>query len=191
TQVEKGQGSHQFPQFLPDGQHFIYSTPTENGVYAGSLDGKKAKRLTSADSAAVVSPTGFLLFPRQTTLFAQSFDFKRQELSGDPFSVAENVAEQLPSSGARLAPGFSATSGIVAYRAASVSTTRQLTWLDRSGKNTGTIGAAESTGLRDVELSPDGKRIALYRTLDRNSDVWLIDAVRGVPTRFTFDAALD
>ena len=41
---------------------------------------------------AVVSPSGFLLFPRQTTLFAQAFDFKKQELSGNPFPVAEQVA---------------------------------------------------------------------------------------------------
>jgi Tol biopolymer transport system component len=66
-----------------------------------------------------------------------------------------------------------------------------LTWLDRSGKSLGTIGAPDSNSniLNDVELSPDGKRIAVDRTVDGNSDIWLIDAVRGVPTQLTFDAA--
>src|SRR5262249_55824076 len=58
--------------------------------------------------AAVVSPSGFLLFPRQTTLFAQAFDFKRQELSGNPFPVAEQVAFDAVTN---TSAGFSATSG--------------------------------------------------------------------------------
>ena len=104
TRLEAGQTGHQFPQFLPDGRHFIYFVfggPAQ-GVYTGSLDGGSSKRLTNADAAAVVSPSGFLLFPRQTTLFAQAFDFKRQELSGNPFPVAEQAAFDLITS----APGF-------------------------------------------------------------------------------------
>ena len=42
-----------------------------------------------------------------------------------------------------------------------------------------------------MELSPDGKRVAVYRAASSNQDVWLIDASRGVPKRFTFDAAGD
>jgi hypothetical protein len=91
TQVETGQGTHRFPQFLPDGRHFIYFVDggLDQGVYAGSLDVTPPKRLANADAAAVVSSLGFLLFPRQTTLFAQAFDFKRQELSGNPFPVVK------------------------------------------------------------------------------------------------------
>ena len=37
--------------------------------------------------------------------------------------------------GGTFAPGFSATSGIVAYRSGSAGVARQLTWLDRSGKD--------------------------------------------------------
>jgi serine/threonine protein kinase len=189
TRLEPGQGSHRFPQFLPDGRRFIYFVQggPAQGVYAGSLDGGTSKRLANADAAAVVSPSGFLLFARQTTLFARAFDFKRQELSGNPFPVAEHVAFGALTN----APGFSAASGIVAYRTGSASLARQLTWLDRSGKSIGTIGAPDTANLTDVELSPDGKRVAVYRTVNGNPDVWLIDTVRGVPTRFTFDAALD
>jgi serine/threonine protein kinase/Tol biopolymer transport system component len=189
TRLETGQVAHKFPQFLPDGRHFIYFVlggPSQ-GIYAGSLDGGSSKRLANADAAAVVSPSGFLFFPRQTTLFAQAFDFKRQVLSGNPFPVAEQVAFDA----AINAVGFSATSGIVAYRSGSAASNRQLTWLDRSGKSVGAIGASDNAGLTDVELSPDGKRVASYRTVNGNVDVWLIDVTRGVPTRFTFDAAYD
>ncbi len=78
----------------------------------------------------------------------------------------------------------------MAYRTVSA-VARQLTWLDRSGKGAGTIGAPDVASLNDVELLPDGKRVAVYRTANGNQDVWLIDAARGVPTRFTFDAAND
>src|SRR5207244_4023202 len=185
---ETEQLSHRFPQFLPDGRHFIYFViGGPAGVYAGSLDGGASKRLASADAAAVVSPSGFLLFPRQMTLFAQAFDFKRQELSGNPFPVAQQAAFDAVT----FAPGFSATSGIVAYRTGAAGVARQLTWLDRSGKSVGAIGAPDTARLTDVELSPDGKRVAVQRTVNGNPDVWLIDAARGVPTRFTFDTADD
>ena len=42
-----------------------------------------------------------------------------------------------------------------------------------------------------MELSPDGKRVAVFRAVNGNRDIWLTDAARGVPTRFTFDAAYD
>jgi Tol biopolymer transport system component len=188
TRLETGQLGHRFPQFLPDGRHFIYfvqSPGQDRGVYSSSLDGSTAKRLVNADAEAVVSPSGFLIFLRQTTLFAQAFDFKRQELSGNPFPMAEQVAFD-----AANKTGVSATSGIVAYRTASAGVARQLTWLDRSGKIVGTIGSPDTAGT-DVELSPDGKRVAVHRTVNGNTDVWLIDAARGVPTRFTFDAGQD
>src|SRR5262245_7789849 len=169
-------------------RHFIYQVfggPAQ-GVYAGSLDGGSSKRLTNADIAAVVSPSGFLLFQRQTNLFAQAFDFQRQQLSGNPFTLAERVA--MATTGRD--PGLSAASGIVVYRTEGAGA-RQLTWLDRSGKSVGAIGAPDNAGLNEVELSPDGKRIAVGRVVNGNTDVWLIDAARGVPTRFTFDAASD
>ncbi len=188
TRLETGQPSHRFPQFLPDGRHLIYFVQgaSTRGVYAGSLDGGPSKRLVTADAAAVVSPSGFLLFPRETTLFAQAFDLERQELSGSPFHAAEQAAFDEVSNAA----GFSATSGILAYRTGSA-VASQLTWLDRSGKSLGAIGAPDRARLRDVELSPDGKRVTYSRTANGNMDVWLIDAARNVPTRFTFDAAND
>jgi Tol biopolymer transport system component len=189
TRLETGQQSHKFPQFLPDGRHFIYYVAggPAQGVYTSSLDGGSSKQLANTDAAAVVSPSGFLLFARQTTLFAQAFDFKRQELSGNPFPVALQAAVDALTS----AVGVSATSGIVAYRTGSADVARQLTWLDRSGKSVGAIGAPDTAALTNVELSPDGKRVAVNRTVNGNMDVWLIYAARGIPTRFTSDAAID
>ena len=42
------EGSHRYPQLLPDGRHFLYAnigSTDQSGVYAGSLDDKTGKRL--------------------------------------------------------------------------------------------------------------------------------------------------
>ena len=58
TRTEPGQRSHRFPQFLPDGRHFIYFVEGQ-GVYGGSLDGALSKRLADADVAAAPGGAGF------------------------------------------------------------------------------------------------------------------------------------
>src|SRR5687768_11882367 len=40
-------------------------------------------------------------------------------------------------------------------------------------------------------LSPDQRHVAMYRTVSGNTDIWLLDVLRGVFSRFTFDAAID
>src|SRR5262249_43190242 len=41
------------------------------------------------------------------------------------------------------------------------------------------------------ELSPDGARVALYRLVQNNGDVWIADILRGGMTRLTFDPSID
>jgi hypothetical protein len=60
-----------------------------------------------------------------------------------------------------------------------------------SGKSMGVVGAPDTADLSNVELSPDGKRVAVNRAVNGNQDIWLIDAARSVPTRLTLDAAND
>ena len=88
------ENTHRNPSFLPDGDHFLYSiigNGDQNGVYVGSLDGKTKKLLVRDLTSAVYAEPGYLLFVRRDTLFAQAFDPRRLELSGQPFFVAEHV----------------------------------------------------------------------------------------------------
>ena len=95
TRIESPQQrSHSFPQFLPDGRHFLFfvtGSPEARGVYIGQLDGLDTKRLFDADAPAVYAATGHLLFIREGKLLAQDFDPDRLELRGDPFPIAEHV----------------------------------------------------------------------------------------------------
>ena len=88
------QTSHRFPQFLPDGRHFLYyvvGIPESRGIYIGDLQGSRTRRLLDADSAAVYATPGRLLFVRQGTLFAQDFDAARLELRGNASPVANGL----------------------------------------------------------------------------------------------------
>jgi eukaryotic-like serine/threonine-protein kinase len=187
TQVESQQGSHASPQFLPDGRHFLYSVgggSDVRGVYVGQLGSAPSRRLL-ADTGAMYVSSGHLLFVRQGTLFAQAFDPVRLELTGNPVLVAEQVA----SSGAG---GFSVSgAGSVAYRTSSPGAQRQLVWFDRSGKEISKVGDSVSTTLSGPSLSLDGQRVVLYRPVNRNVDIWLLESRRGVLSRFTSDVADD
>ncbi len=66
---------------------------------------------------------------------------------------------------------------------------QELLWVDRSGRQLGVAAAAAE--YRAVRLSPDEKSIAFNRTVEANPDVWVLDLVRGVPSRITFDPATD
>jgi len=41
----------------------------------------------------------------------------------------------------------------------------------------------------DLALSPDGRHVVVSKRQENNTDLWLLDAERGVPARFTFDRA--
>jgi eukaryotic-like serine/threonine-protein kinase len=186
--LDSGQTSHRFPQFLPDGRHFLFfvqGVADRQGVYLGSLDESASKRLTAADTAGAYAAPGFLLFVRQGSLIAWKFDAVKGELVGDPLTVADPVGFD----GGAYQGAFSVSAaGSIAYRAGGAGR-RQLAWFDRAGKLLSTVG--EPGDLIYVELSPDEKRIAVERTVQNNEDIYLIDAARGVPTRFTFDPSAD
>jgi hypothetical protein len=128
-------GGNRFPQFLPDGRHFLYymAGMPERGVYLGTLDGPERRRLFDADAAAVFAPPAHVLFVRTGTLFVQSFDLARYQLEGDPVPVAMGV--NIDPVGA--AAVSSSAVGAIAYRIGSANRQRQLVWFDRSGQQVG------------------------------------------------------
>ena len=89
--VVHGETAHRFPVFLPDGRRFLYVSAPNNTIWIGSLDSKDTTSLTSAESQAIYVAPGELLFVRQGTLMAQSFDARRGTLTGDPAPIAQQV----------------------------------------------------------------------------------------------------
>jgi eukaryotic-like serine/threonine-protein kinase len=189
TRLVAGQSSHRWPQFLPDGQHFLFLMtlgPTETrGTYVATLGGDEPRRLLTDDMAAVFAPPGWLLLVNQDRLVVRRFDVARGIVEGEPMALAQGVGDN-----GILRGSFSvADGGVLAHRAGG-GQRRQFVWSDRAGKIVGTPTPVDSNSSQSsVELSPDSRRLALYRTIQGNTDIWLVDLSRGVFTRFTFDSS--
>ena len=189
TMLVPGQVGHRFPQFLPDGRRFLFNAlgdAEREGIYLGALDGGDPKRLTTSDTVGRYLEPSRMAYERAGTLVARRLDLDREELTGDPETLATPIGVD-PSS----TPGFSVSSqGHVAYRA-SAADRRQLAWYDRSGKVLAMISEPDANDLRDPELAPEGRRVAVDRTVQGNRDIWLMNLERSGRISFTFDGAVD
>jgi Tol biopolymer transport system component len=184
--------AHVWPQFLPDGRHFLYlrlSGRRENrGLYVRSLASEEAGLVLRTEVRAAYTPPGYLLFVQQGTLMAQRFDPNRLQLTDEPVRVAEQVAYN-PSNGRTT---FSVSeNGVIAYRTGLVGGVPmgELVWYDRGGKRIGPAGAP-GLYLRPA-LSPDGKSVAVQRRDPQTGtdDIWLVDLARSTVSRLTFGSS--
>ena len=182
--------SHRWPLFLPDGNHFLYLARSpqreDTAIYVGSLDSKETKRLLSADSSVAYAPPGYLLFAREGTLMAQPFDVDKLGVTGEEFSVVQQISCMALSAMA----GFSVSgNGVLAYLTGNPAT--QLTWFDRSGTQLRTVGPPAA--YQSLRLSPDEERLAVARTdpLAVAPDISLIELARGVASKLTSEPSTD
>jgi len=172
-----------WPWFLPDGQHFLYQEINTRTLRAGKLGSKDMKVVGNSDSRIEYTRPGFVLFARGGALMGQSFDAGSLRLKGEPFPVAEPIRTQ-PNGGADFS---TSEHGTLVYAAGGGQTSR-LVWVDRSGKELGTVETGNESAL-NATISPDGKRVA-FRILDpqlRTRDLWIADLARGATSRLTFD----
>jgi dipeptidyl aminopeptidase/acylaminoacyl peptidase len=177
------QAGQRFPQFLPDGRRFLYYVADSHAVFLGALEGGERRRLFDADSAAVLLPPAHILFVRQRSLYRQRFDFARAELTGDPERIADRVVVDALGAAAVSASAV----GSFVFRTGSANQQRQLVWVDRSGSTQAAAGEPDDSFTVNPALSPDGRRVALTRSSDGNSDIWVLDIARNVLSRLTFD----
>jgi Tol biopolymer transport system component len=193
TQLAKGDPGlgHRYPEFLPDGRHFLFmisaSKPENSGVFIGALDGSAPVRILPDISNATYGPdpngrVGHLFFLRAGTLMAVPFDVGALRTTGEAFPVSENIA-----AAATVSYGaFSSSAvGSLAFWSRSASESRDLVWMDRTGKRIGTVGMPEEYGPA-FGLSPDEKTLAVTLGAPGQQDIWLIDLNRRNRTRFTF-----
>ena len=195
TQVAAGEHqdeTQRWPFFLPDGSHFLYwngnfgnlKEDRRSGIYVSSLDGKDVKLITVGRSS-VAYALGHLFFADdEHHLVSVPFDPSKAILSGSPAPVANVVGFQPSTYWADFAVS---DSGMLIYNVKSGGTLSQLVWMDRTGKQLGTLG---QTGMMcNPALSPDGSRVAVDIIDEKanNVDIWLLSTKDGGNTRFTFD----
>ncbi|MBI3666800.1 MAG: serine/threonine-protein kinase, partial [Acidobacteria bacterium] len=181
--ASRSEVAHRWPQFLPDGKHFLFlafGSPENTGIYLASLDSKDRTRLLGENSSAAYA-SGYLLFLRERTLLAQPFDAARLQMIGEAVPVDEPV--QIDS---LLRARFSVSrSGVLVYDSI-VGGSRRLLWFDRAGKQLSSVG--DPGDYLNLNLSPDDQRVAANRRDSQTGtvDIWLFELSRGVTSRFTF-----
>ena len=179
-----------WPEFLPDGKHFLYTqavaTSPEMALMVGDIGTGSVKSLFKTTTRVQYAAPGYLLFVRDRTLVAQKFDAKSLTLSGEPVPVGEGLG----SDDVGLASFSVSRTGILVFRGGELTGSR-LVWMNRSGKETPLLDAGAD--YRDTSLSPDGTRLVYDVSEGGGSrgDLWIRDLVRNVSSRFTFDAAAE
>ena len=147
-------------------------------TYAGSLDRPGTLKPLDTGVERAVYAAGRLFFRQGTTLVARPFDARRLQFTGGTVPLADG--------GSSL---FSVSAGgVVVYLSESAGMT-QLTWFDRQGKRTGTVG--DPGYIQGVSLAPSGRRAAVFRDTGGNVDLWTVDLTTGIVSRLTSDPAAD
>jgi hypothetical protein len=181
---ERHDVAHRWPQFLPDGRHFIYTAvngdDSQTGIYVGTVDDASSTRLLQSQSSfATFVESGHLLFLRDDTLIAQPFDATTLKASPPGRSIATNVSAPDVLNGATI----SATrDGLLTLRNGRAG--GRLMWFDRSGTRLG--GVDTPVPLHNLSLSPDGRELLADTNNENNGvldGVWRLDLARGTKTR--------
>jgi len=188
--LKEGEASIGWPQFLPDGRHFLYVTGTSGGesrLTVGTLDSGESKTVGAVEGRVEYSPSGHVLYVSQGTLLARPFSTRTLDFTGEPVPVAENVTT--PAAGNGFSSFSVSANGTLAYLPGSQTPESDLVWLDASGEELGRVG--QPGAYRDLALSPDETRLAvgLEDSQRGTEDLWVFDLKRNVPMRLTFDAA--
>src|ERR1700726_403532 len=170
--------SNRWRLFLPDGIHYLYSAINLSGrrdlysIYVGSLNSNEKRLVVKAKGNGAYAAPGYLLFYRDQTLFAQHFDARKFELTGEPVPVLTEVQFFPRISEAVFA---ASTAGLLVAQRNADSGASQLLWFDRKGQQ---IGVALNPGIYgNIMLAPNGRAVASDTTdlASQNTDIWTYD----------------
>jgi len=165
---------HGWPQFLSDGQRFLYlaggATPR---VVLDSIDGGQRRvvmEMKNAGSTLRFAP-GYLLFVEDMVLWAQPFDESNGRLTGE----RRRIVGGMPLAGGTGASAFSVSrAGTLAYWTQPlIQQAAQLQWIDRKGNRLGLVG---SPAVYDgFDISPSGSQLASARVGRNGIELWVQD----------------
>jgi len=181
-----GETTHRWPDFLPDGEHFLYlarqnSDTQPASIFVGSLDSPSRKKVLDSLTESVYAAPGYLVFARKATLFAQRFDPRALNLTGEPAPIVQDAAMQY----GVLRSGFTVSqAGNLTYGSSNAAADVELIVTDRSGRR---LSPLETTGIPGtIRLSPDGLKVAVAIGGSEPPNIWIYDLSKRVGSKFTF-----
>ena len=199
SRLTESETGHYWPQFLPDGRHYLYTAwsgqAANRSIMAGTIDSpdQKTKVLPAGSNAGYADP-GYLVFHREEAVYAQSFDAGKLTISGEPVRVANEITYD---NGTGRGDFSVSRRGALAYFYSSNNAGGptggqtdlaewQYSWMSRTGQLFEPVGPPGV--YRGVDVSPDTKRVAVHRHDTNGGDVIVFEP-RGSDTRLTLDAS--
>jgi hypothetical protein len=178
-----------WPRALPDRKHILFLAvgpdSSKEGIYAGDLESGETRMVLPVRSLFDYSPAGYILFNRQQTIMAESFDARTLTIKGDPSAVVDRAGDFSSIWGALSST--SANGSLVYSRPANRAA--QLHWYSRDGKKLSSIQGARF--YNQLLISPDGRRAAVELTGTEKSpipSIWLLELSTGILSLFTPNA---
>ena len=142
--------------------------------------GERRTVLRNAYSPRFVYP-GFLLFVRESSLFAVEFDPKRLQTRGNPVSVVEGVVSAMAYGTSQY--DVSNNGDLVFIGSEGSALQNHLVWRERDGKAHEI--ALPPNFYQAPRISPDGREVAVtVRSPD--PDIWIYNIARGTLRRVSF-----
>ena len=183
------QGSHSWPEMLPDGRAVLFTIIDGERIDTAQLavvllEVGETRLLNLGGSHPRYVSTGHIVYGLDGMLRAVRFDSSRLEVTSDPVSVVPGVTTK--SSGA--ASFGVAQNGSLVYMsgappsALGEAADRTLAWVNRDGEEQ-TV-AVEPRAYWNMRISPDGVSVAIH-TDGANTDVWIHDVGGATIERWT------
>jgi eukaryotic-like serine/threonine-protein kinase len=183
--------SHRWPQFLPDGNHFLFYSgsfgtgdTSKQGTYFSSLAAQEKKLVVLTEANAAYANGRLYYRDERASLVGVLFSPGNGKVSGEPLVISDHVSYEPSVAYSTFSAGGD---GTVVYLGAGAGVLSALVWYDRSGKELGRIGAPAV--MANPSIAPDGNRVVVdiadFKT--SNVDVWIEDLSHNAGSRFTFD----
>ena len=184
TRVGHDKNFHLWPQFLEDGEHYLYVSFNPRNLWLGSLAGEAPRTLMTfpVNVSTVAHVPGFVLFAQDRALYARPFDERRREFTGDAVRILDGV----PVWGPGRSPFSVSAAGVLAFWTEAIGTPVVL----RSMTRDGTVSGAIETPAKyfGFALSPDGSELAFSRVgSNGGGDLWVRTLATGAERQLTFD----
>jgi hypothetical protein len=190
AEVVKGDAAFASPWILPGGKAVLFTRHAGPGADAARIevptlaDRHRKAVVPGGNSPRYVSGPGHLVYVNKATMFAVPFDPAKLETRGTAVPVLDDVAWFSVNGVGQF--DFSGT-GTLVYRRSSGGVAGNMTtlqWVDATGKKEPL--RAKPGDDSQLNLSPDGKRVALPVAEGPSRDTWVYDPQRDAMTRLTF-----
>jgi serine/threonine-protein kinase len=184
--VSRGEFSHRWPEFLPDGDTVLFAVGTVGEWHSAEIAAQSLGRgtrttIVKGGTYPRYLASGHVTYAHDGAIWLAEFDARQLVTRGSAVRVLEGVATSVDGA-AQFA--VSRTGAAVYYPSVPPSS-RRLVVVDGQSQ---TPLAAPPHAYLTPRVSPDGKRVLLGAS-DRAEHVWSYDLAAGTLTQLTFEAA--